>query len=93
MKALIDGEKETMLTKDVLFVNVPRFDELKPENVIKHMDLEMKDPKIWKLLLNYCPEIKYNRKPKDRTFFYNILNTILPKCIDKFVYNALKKRE
>ena len=35
MKKIIKGDKSFLLTKDVLFVDVPHFDELKPENIIK----------------------------------------------------------
>ena len=44
----------------------------------------------WPDLLEYCPELKFVKRPKDRTYFYNILNTILPKCVDRMVFNAMK---
>ena len=35
MKKIIKLEKPYLLTKDVTFVDVPHYDELKPENVIE----------------------------------------------------------
>ena len=55
------------------------------------MLLEKSD--LWPDLLNYCPELKFTKKPKDRCFFYNILNTISPKCVDKMVLNAMRNRQ
>ena len=92
MKNIISGRKDILLTKDILFVNVPKYDELKPETVLNHFALECKQKLLWDKILNYCPELKYTRKPKDRTFFYNILNTLYPKCINRLVYNAMKNR-
>ena len=34
------------------------------------------------------PELKKKRRPKDRAFFYNILNTLQENVVNKMVYNA-----
>ena len=39
MKKIISGVKEYLLTKDILFVDVPMYDELKPSRVIEHLKL------------------------------------------------------
>ena len=44
-------------------------------------------------LCNFCPELRDRKYPKDRTFFYNVLNTIKPEFIDKMVLNAINIRE
>ena len=44
-------------------------------------------------MLDYCPELKHNKWPKDRTFFFNVLNTIEAKCVDRMVINAMKQRQ
>ena len=49
MKKIIKGEKKYLLTKDVVFVDVPLYDELKPENVIDKSNL--KKDQIWHSLL------------------------------------------
>ena len=48
---------------------------------------------VWTTLLNYCPELEFKSNPKDRSFFYNVLNTIKPNCVDKIVRNALIYRQ
>ena len=57
------------------------------------MNLKEKDLDNWELLLDYCPELKEKSKPKDRDFFFNVLNTIIPFCIDKIVRNAILFRQ
>ena len=44
-------------------------------------------------MLNFCPEIKDKKSPKDRTFFYNILNTIKKGYVDQIVMNAVLARQ
>ena len=51
------------------------------------------DKEFWIKILNYCPELNQKEGPKDRTFFFNILNTIKLYCVDKVVYNAIKQRD
>ena len=92
MKKIIKGEKKFLLTKDAIFVDVPHYDELKPENVIEKYNLE-KD-QTWPKLIEFCPELRDRKnRPKDRTFFYNVLNTLKPKFIDTMVTNAIHKRD
>ena len=47
---------------------------------------------IYPKLLILCPELKYKDKPKDRDFFFNVLNTMKEGTIDKIVYNARLQR-
>ena len=56
------------------------------------MQIEKNKPTTYKRLIEFCPELKDKKRPKDREFFYNILNTLIPKCVDRMVYNALVKR-
>ena len=44
-------------------------------------------------MLNFCPEIKERNCPKDRTFFYNVLNTIKKGYVDNIVMNAVVARQ
>ena len=74
------------------FVHVPQFDELKPQNVIIAMNLEKSESVIYKRIVQFCPEIKHTNKPKDREFFFNILNTLKEDLVDKLVFNAIKSR-
>ena len=56
------------------------------------MLLEKNNPTTYNRLIEFCPELKDKKRPKDREFFYNILNTLIPKCVDRMVYNSIVKR-
>ena len=43
-------------------------------------------------LSEYMPELLTKGIPKDREFFFNVLNTIHKNCIDQIVYNSIKGR-
>ena len=38
------------------------------------------------------PELKKSKIPKDRKFFFNVLNTLKPRVVDKMIYNAKEAR-
>ena len=40
MKKIIKGEKNFLFTKEIRFVEVPQYEELKPENVIDFCGLK-----------------------------------------------------
>ena len=76
------------------WIDVPLYDELQPTNIIKKMKLKEKNEKeTWEVLMNFCPELEYKEHPKDRDFFFNVLNTIKPECVTKIVYNATMMRQ
>ena len=64
------------------------YDELMPEKVID--SLKLKQSTLWKDLVDFCPELEYKGRPKDRDFFLNILNTKAPRCMEKIVFNAIE---
>ena len=51
MKDIVSGKKKHFKINQIRYVHVPKFDELKPENLLKHLDLEKKDKKLYKELL------------------------------------------
>ena len=51
------------------------------------------DNRVWPEILAYCPELKERNRPKDRTFFFNVLNTIKPNFVDNVVLKAIENRE
>ena len=77
--------------KDINWVTVTTYDELTPWNVIESCHLKS-EKDLWKKLLVYCPELKHKKNPKDRKFFFNILNTLKNDFVHKIVYNAHKAR-
>ena len=57
------------------------------------MNMDKNEKHIYNKLVDYCPELKYKGKPKDREFFFNILNTVKPGIVDRLVFNSVKKRQ
>ena len=92
MKEIISGSKRFLKNQSILWVEVPLYDELEPSKVIKKLKLK-DDKQKWKEIINYCPELGKYENPKDREFFYNILNTIKPNIVEKIVYYAKIARE
>ena len=80
-----------MKMKDVKWVQVPYFDELNPETVIEFLKIKT-NKSLWQKILNYCPELEFKKNPKDRDFFYNILNTLKSGCMDQIVHHAYRDR-
>ena len=70
------------------FVTVPFYDELEPKNVIEKMNLEKDYGLIWNSLKNFMPELETKKVPKDRKFFFDMLNTLKPHVVDRMVHNA-----
>ena len=56
------------------------------------LDLETNKPEIYKKLKNMIPELCEKSEPQDRSFFFNILNTLYMDIVDKMVFNAMKAR-
>ena len=48
MKNIISRNKEFLKIASILFVDVPQFDEFKPENFLKETQLELKHPNTYK---------------------------------------------
>ena len=88
MKKIINGQKPYLLWKDIKLVTVDTYSELTPSNVINEMELKTKRKELYSELKQYCPELEYKENPKDRDFFFNVLNTLEPNCIDRIVRNA-----
>ena len=82
MKKIISGKKKYYEIKDIKWVTVPLFDELTPISVLKALNLEENDKESWNFILELCPEICTKGFPKDRDFFFNILNTLKPECME-----------
>ena len=106
LKKIINEQIAYLKMEEINWVDVPLYDELAPANVIEQMGLRKKDKKdkfdkekieenkeLWKKLLDFCPELQTKQNPKDRAFFFNILNTIKPYCVDQMVKNAVLNRD
>ena len=93
MKKIISLKKRFYEIKDIKWVSVPLYDELRPSNVINAMKLKENYKEDWELLIDLCPELNYKNKPKDREFFFNVLNTLIPNSIDRIVRNSFINRQ
>ena len=49
-------------------------------------DLKLKNDNKF---LEFCPEVIWKNKPKDREYFFNIVNTLFPHKIEKMVYESV----
>ena len=56
------------------------------------LDLETNKPEVYKKLKNMIPELGEKSEPQDRSFFFNILNTLDKDVVDKMVFNTVKVR-
>jgi len=92
MKKIINGQIPYILWKDIKKITVTTYSELKPSNVIKEMELKTTRKELYTKVKKYCPELEYKDEPKDREYFFNVLNTLEPNCIDKMMRNARLNR-
>ena len=87
MKEILSGERSYYKIQNIKWVTVPNFDECCPKKII-----ESKNLKQQKEILQYCPEVYDRGYPKDREYFFNILNSIFPHSIEKMVFDAVQRR-
>ena len=59
----MNGSRDYIKTNDVIYVSVPLYQELKPENVLKELNWKDNYEEGWQKLLNFCPEIFYKGLP------------------------------
>ena len=83
----MNGSRQYMLIKDVIFCTVPRYPELSFTNIISRFALRQS-----KKMVNYCPEIEEGGEPLDRVFFFNIFNTLHNNIMAKIIYEQTEKR-
>ena len=92
MKQIINGQKLYLKMAEINWIDVALYDEFKPSNVIKSMKLK-DEFETWKTLINFCPELQYKEEPKDRDFFFNVLNTLKPNSVTRMLYHANMNRQ
>ena len=86
LKKILKNEKRLLKLSEVNHIKVPLFEEL---NVAKLYEHYKSNP----LLEPYLPDRYAKGRQIDRTFFFNIFNTILPEVLKKIVDNAYAQRE
>ena len=78
-KQVLQDKKKLLPLNDVKYVNVPRYDEL---SVRKFWPRLRQDEK----LLKYMPELSGEDKIPERTYFWNVANTVQ----NRYVQNVIK---
>jgi hypothetical protein len=81
----LKNEKKVLKESDVKQIIVPKYDELS----VKNLQLQVFDDPLVK---DYFPDMNDNKRTIDRTFFYNVLNTVYPEYLSKLVDHALEVR-
>ncbi len=76
-------QKSLLKLSDVRSIKVPKFDELSVKNLF---DRFKEDETIMK----YMPNKTADGKLPDRTYFFNLLNTVYPEIVSKMIINANK---
>jgi hypothetical protein len=85
LRLLLKDGKKLMPLRDVRTVNVPKFDELSVKNIFpKKMD----DPRF----MAYFPDKSPRGRWPNRTYFFNILNTLEPGQTEEMIRHANKLR-
>ena len=85
LRLVFAEEKSLLKLSDVKWINVPRFDELSVESLEKQFK---DDAKFQRFLPNRLPK---GRQP-DRTYYFNVLNTLYPDYIAELILHANGKR-
>jgi len=88
MKEIIAGKKPYYKTTDIIPCCIPNFPECKPENVIAELNLRDNEK-----IMAMFPELADHNGPADRTFFFNVLNTIFPHKMEKMKYGSTMQRK
>ena len=86
---MFSGDKKFFYSKDIKLVNVPRCTSVSLKYVLGHV---IERPEI----MIYLPDVKnINTKAMDRTFCFNIVNTVDPNFFSEAVeyYEQLKKEK
>ena len=81
LRAVLKGEKKLIKMRNVNFINAPTFDEVGVKNIY---DRAIKRPNM----LQYFPD-KYSKGSQcDKTYFYNIWNTLHPQDVQAVIEHA-----
>ena len=84
-KDIFAEKKQIRKKKDVLFIDVPKFDELSVKNLYGAlMALEG--------MQRYFPDKYPKGRQCDRDYLFNVANTMHPRVVQEYIEHALKQR-
>ena len=86
LRDVFKEEKFLFRVHEIKPIVVPHYEEISVKAVFETYKND-------EALLRYLPEIKAKGKQLDRTFFYNVLNTIYPEVMPAIVASSREQRE
>ena len=84
LRRLLHGEKQDVKWSEVIVINVPQYEGLTINNLIKFSETEFDIHK-------FLPEYDYHKDP-NRSWLCNIINTIILEKFNKFIDKKIKER-
>ena len=82
-KDIFAEKKQLIKKKDVLYIEVPKFDELSVKRLYDQL-LSLES------MTNYFPDKYPKGRQCDREYLFNVANTLHPGVIQEFIDHALK---
>ena len=85
LKQVLAEEKQLLKKSEVKPIHVPQYEEL----TVKHIWPQfVEDPEM----SQYFPDVFSPGKGPSREYFYNVLNTVHPEYLERFLNHANKER-
>ena len=81
LKEVLAGTKDLIPLDKVKYVNVPLYDELAVKDIYQAF---INDEKF----MRHMPDPQPGSRLPNRTYFYNVLNTLYPDYVEKLVSHA-----
>jgi hypothetical protein len=85
LRQILEETKELFDLEVVRWVNVPEYDELSVKNLWPHMQANVK-------FMRFFPDQLPKGRNPDRTYFFNVLNTLEEKYCQQLIVHANKQR-
>ena len=85
LRQIFSEEKQLIKLSDIKWINVPRYDELSVENLEKHFINDLR-------FRRFMPERLPKGRMPDRSYYFNVLNTLYPEYTAQLIANANAKR-
>ena len=85
LKLVLSGEKDLLKMTELRPINAPHYDEISVKNILPRV---AKDEAI----MRYLPTNLPNGRVIDRTYFFNVLNTVQPKYMSGIIEHANRMR-
>ena len=85
LRQILAEDKQLLKMSEVKQVNIPKFDELSVKNLFPKFKEDAD-------VMSYLPDRLPSGKLPDRTYFFNVLNTVRPEYVKEMVEHANKLR-